>query len=289
MSKSKTTKIKIKNKIKGTILAYTFRSDVLFKMFFVKYPHLLKRLVALLLSIPLENIEHFQTINTEMPPAQIGTKFCRLDIVMVVNGKKINLEIQVENQGDYSERCMFHWAQMFTSALPEGNDYSLLPQTIIISILDFVMFDCKEVHFEFAVMETSRHEILSNKQRYHFFELPKMPNIDVIDTTNEKDLWLALFNARTKEELENLKTIGGEVMVTAVEAYNGITATEEFRELERQRSKARRDEAQALRTARKLGAETERQKWQGIVAEKDTALANQARIIAELYKLIDKK
>ena len=31
---------------KGTKLEYTFKSDVLFKMLFVKYPDLLKRFVA---------------------------------------------------------------------------------------------------------------------------------------------------------------------------------------------------------------------------------------------------
>ena len=39
-------------KSKGTMLEYTFKSDVLFKMLFVKYPDLLKRLVAVLLGIP---------------------------------------------------------------------------------------------------------------------------------------------------------------------------------------------------------------------------------------------
>ena len=90
-------------------LEYTFKSDVLFKMLFVKYPELLKRLVAVLLGIPLESIEHFQTINTEMPPEEIGKKFCRLDINMIVDGKRFNLEIQVENEGNYPERSMFHW------------------------------------------------------------------------------------------------------------------------------------------------------------------------------------
>ncbi|MCL1842254.1 MAG: hypothetical protein FWF79_00395 [Defluviitaleaceae bacterium] len=73
------TKITIRED-KGTKLEYTFKSDVLFKMLFVRYPDLLKRLVAVLLGIPLESIEQFQTINTEMPPEEIGKKFCRLDI-----------------------------------------------------------------------------------------------------------------------------------------------------------------------------------------------------------------
>jgi len=39
-------------------LEYTFKTDTLFKMLFVQYPELLKKLVADLLGIPLEGIGH---------------------------------------------------------------------------------------------------------------------------------------------------------------------------------------------------------------------------------------
>ena len=238
---------------KGTKLEYTFKSDVLFKMLFVQYPDLLKRLVAVLLGIPLESIENFQTINTEMPPEEIGKKFCRLDINMVVDGRRVNLEIQSLDEGNYPERSMFHWAKMFASSLPAGDDYSLLPKTIVISILGFKQFDYDEIHSEFAPMEINRHEILSDKQRYHFFELPKLPDVDSINVNCEKDLWLALFNAETEEELEKLTIKGGEVMSQAVEAYRGITATEKFKYLEIIRARTKHDEAQALRNATRQG------------------------------------
>ena len=103
----------VKKVKKGTKLEYTFKSDVLFKMLFVQYPELLKRLVAVLLSIRLESIEQFNIINTEMPPEEIGKKFCRLDINMIVDGNRVNLEIQVEDEGNYPERSLFHWARIF--------------------------------------------------------------------------------------------------------------------------------------------------------------------------------
>ena len=269
-----------KNKSR-TLLKYTFKSDVLFKMLFVRYPELLKRLVSVLLGIPLLSIDNFQTVNTEMPPEEIGTKFCRLDINMTVDGRLVNLEIQIEDEGNYPERCMFHWAKMYASALPKGNDYSLLPQTIVISIMGFGHFNCTDVHSEFAVMEVKRHEILSDKQRYHFFELPKLPNVDLIDSTSEKDLWLALFNAETEEELEKLISSGGEVMTQAVGAYHSITADKQFQYLETLRSRAGHDEAQALSNARKQGAKAEREKLQGVIAEKDSALAERDSALAE--------
>ena len=65
-------------------LKYTFKNDILFKMVFVKYPELLKRLVADLLKISFEGIEEFLITNPEMPPESISKKFCRLDINMIV-------------------------------------------------------------------------------------------------------------------------------------------------------------------------------------------------------------
>ena len=259
----------------GTPLKYTFKSDVLFKMLFVRNPDLLKRLVAVLLGIRLDSITDFQPINTEMPPEEIGTKFCRLDINMMVDSRQVNIEVQVEDEGNYPERCMFHWAKMYAGSLPSGKDFSLLPQTIVISIMGFEYFDCEAVHSEFAVMEVKRHELLSDKQKYHFFELPKLPNVEQIDATSEKDLWLALFNAETQEELAQLMKSGGEVMTQAIGAYHSITADKQFQYLETLRAKARHDEAQAISNAEKRGARAEREKLQGVIAEKDTALANE--------------
>jgi hypothetical protein len=64
-----------------------------------------------------------------------------------------------------------------------------------------------------------------------------------------------------------------------------VAATDEFKEIERLRSRARHNEASALRHA----AEAEAAKWQVVVAKKDTenadlrdTVAEQAAIIAEL-------
>ena len=230
-------------------LAYTFKTDTLFKMLFVQYPELLKKLVADLLGIPLEGIEQFVIRNPEMPPENLGDKFCRLDINMTVNGQRVDLEVQVCNEGDYPERVMYYWAREFSSALPARQDYSALPRTIVISIIDFPLFECEEYHSFFQPLETTRHTLLSDKMGFHFFELPKLP-ADVSDG-DMLLLWLSLFKAETEEELEKIKEMEVPVMSQAINAYYTITASSEFREKERLRAKARHDEAQALHNARR--------------------------------------
>jgi len=75
------------------------------------------------------------------------------------------------------------------------------------------------------------------------------------------------------------------IMSTALQAYRHVAASDEFKERERMRSKARHDEAQALRNAQRQRDEH----WQSIVGEKDTALAEQAALIAELKAQLSKK
>ena len=225
-------------------LQYTFKTDILFKMLFVKHQDLLKKLVAALLGIRVQDIQQFVVCNEEMPPEALGNKFCRLDINMVVNSQLIDLEIQVAYEGDYPERVMLYWAREFSTALPAGGHYSMLPRTIIISIIDFKLFDCAEFHSFFQPLEVTRHTLLSDKMGFHFFELKKLPK----DITEDDRLllWLSLFNAETEEDLERIKAMEVPEMEQAINAYYTITASSEFRELERLREKARHDEAQAM-------------------------------------------
>jgi len=232
-------------------LQYTFKTDTLFKMLFVTHQDLLKLLVSALLGIAPESISQFVVRNVEMPPEVLGDKFCRLDINMTVNGQLVDLEVQVTDEGDYPERVLYYWARGFSSALPSGQGYSTLPRTMVVSILDFRLFDCGEYHSFFQPLEVTRHTLLSDKMGFHFFELPKLPAD--IENGDMLLLWLSLFKAETEEELEKIRAMGVPVMSQAINAYYKITASPEFRELERMREKARHDEAQALHHAQQKG------------------------------------
>ena len=267
-----------------TKLAYTFMNDTLFKMLFVKYPDLLKRLVAALLDIRYESIEQFVITNPEMPPEALGDKFCRLDINMTVDGQRVNLEIQVKDEHDFQERSLFHWAREYSTALGEGREFIELPRVVVISIVDFKLFDCVEFHSEYQALEVIRHTPLTDRMSLHYFELPKLPKS--INADDGLQLWLKLFDAETEEELQQIETLEAPLMQQAIEAYRSITATEEFKTLERMRSDARRNEAAALGNARREGwregqregQREERSRWEGVVAVKDAEIA---RVVAD--------
>jgi predicted transposase/invertase (TIGR01784 family) len=252
-------------------LEYTFKNDTLFKILFVRHPGLLKRLVAEVLRIKLECIGQFEIRNPELPPESLGDKFCRLDINMTVNGQSVDLEIQVQDEGDFPERTLFYWAREYSTALGEGGRYQELPRVVIISIVGFTMFDCEDFHSEFQALEVTRYTPLTDKLSLHYFELPKVPTL--VSRDDELKLWLLLFKAETEEELRQIEALEVPIMEQAIGAFRSITATSEFREIERLRSKARRDEAQALYHARREGvregARESDDKWRSVVAEKD--------------------
>jgi predicted transposase/invertase (TIGR01784 family) len=265
-----------------TKLEYTFKTDTLFKMLFVEYPNLLKRLVAHLLGIAESGIGQFCITNPEIPPENLGDKFCRLDITMVVDGQLVDLEIQVRDEGDYPERSLYNWAREYSSALAAGQEYGKLPRTVVVSIVAFNMFECAEFHSEFLLLEATRHTQLTDRICMHYFELPKLPK--GVSADDEQALWLALFKAETEEDLGQIEKMGVQIMQEAIDAYRHIKATDRFKEIERLRSKARHNEASALGHASRLAAAEaeakEREKWLGVVADKDAALANKDAALA---------
>jgi len=235
-------------------------------MLFAKNQQLLKRLVAALLSIKYEDITEFSVTNPEISPEELGKKFCRLDINMMVNGQKVDLELQMGNEGNYPERSLFYWAREYSTGIDEGQNYALLPRTIVISILGFNQFsDPEKFHHEFQCLEVTTCEPLTDKMVLHFYELKKLPPL--ADTDSGRDLWLKLFNAETEEELKKIENMGVSFMNEAIVAYRNVAASPEFREIERMMSKARHDEAQAIYNAEKRGEERANARWQKVADE----------------------
>jgi len=196
---------------------------------------------------------------------------------MTVNNQKVDLELPIGDEGNYPERSLFYWAREYSTGIDEGQDYALLPRTIVISILGFNQFsNSDKFHHEFQCLEATTHEPLTDKMVLHFYELKKLAPLSNADSG--RDLWLKLFNAETEEELKKIEEMGVSFMSEAIRAYRHVAASPEFREIERVRSKARHDEAQAIYNAERR----EREKWQGVVTEKDAAIAELAARIAEL-------
>ena len=234
-------------------LRYRITSDILFKTMFASHEDLLRSLVAAALGIKPSDIKSLEIKDPEIMPESIGGMLCHLVLNMEVDDEFVDLEIQVADEGYFKERALYYWSKLFVRSLEGGEDYALAPRTVLISILDFDLFDCQSMHSVFALQEKKRHELLTDKLGLHFFELNKLP--EEIDTSDMMKVWLKLIAARTEEDLAALEELDIAEIAQAVDAYWEITASPRFQELERMRAKARRDEAQAIENARRQGLE----------------------------------
>ena len=266
-----------------TKLKYSFKNDILFKMYFLRNQEQLKWLIALILRIPLGSITEFIIINTEMPPETIRSKYSHLDINMKVNGKVVNLEIQVGNEGDYVQRAAFLAAREYSMNVPSGKPYTAVPPVIVISIINFKLWKAKKVHTVYHIWEDDEHELMLKELEWHFFELPKLGKEINID--DELNLWLKLFDTNTEEDIKKLQELGVPFVQQVINSYRELTGDSEFLRLAWMREDAKRREAAALHHAR----ETEREKWQVVVAEQAAALADKDAEIMRLLALLEEK
>lgn len=227
--------------------------DVIFKAMFGREgsEDILADFLSRLLEIPRQSIKRIIMDNVELIPDNYADKFSRVDLKMQVDERLINIELQINNEEHFRERTLYYWSRIYGSELKSGENYGRLKETICINIVNFNLFDCKEFHSHFKIMEKNRHEVLTDKFGIHFFELKKIgksPNKD-----NPMELWLQLINAETEEELDMLENTNVQEINKAILVLRELNADENMRRLAEIREKALHDEASAINSAEERG------------------------------------
>ena len=111
--------------------------DVIFKRVFgdENETDIIAAFISALLDIPRESIRQINIRNTELNPEYFNQKFGRLDLRLDIDGKIVNIEMQVNFEPDFKDRTLFYWAKMFSSELKSGDMYENLRKTICINII----------------------------------------------------------------------------------------------------------------------------------------------------------
>ena len=227
--------------------------DIIFKAMFgtAENEQLLANFLSSILEIPRESIKKIIMDNVELIPDNYADKFSRVDLKMQVDDKIVNVELQINSEPDFAERTLYYWSRIYGSELKSGESYGKLKETICINIVNFNLFDCKEYHSHFKIMEKTRHEVLTNKFGIHFFELKKIGKHP--DKNNHMQLWLQLINAETEEELDMLENTNVQEINQAIVVLRKLNADEKMRYLAEMREKSLHDEVSALEGAKEEG------------------------------------
>lgn len=225
--------------------------DVVFKGIMTRSDNVLKSFLSAFLEVDKSSIKDFDFINTENLPVAEDSKLSRVDLKIDVDGKIINIEIQLCDEGNFPERTLYYWAAMFTEGLKSGSDFSQVKKTICMNILDFNLFDSPEPYSVFMLRENKRHELLTDKCTLMFMELPKIDK--VIDKNDTKKLWMQFIKSETKEELDMLTQTGNPDIQEAVVILHKMSSDERVREEVRMRTKNMLDENNRIANALKKG------------------------------------
>lgn len=72
----------------------------------------MKDLIAALLRIELKEIVSLEILNPILPGQDIDHKSCIMDILVLLNGNiRVNLEMQVLDEGNWNERGVYYLAE----------------------------------------------------------------------------------------------------------------------------------------------------------------------------------
>ena len=227
--------------------------DVIFKRVFGNEANkaIIAAFISDLLEIPRESINAVYINNVELTPEYLEQKFSRLDLKLDVDGRIVNIEMQVNREADFRDRTLYYWSKLFCGELRSGDEYGVLKQTICINIINFDLFECENYHSIFSILEHERGEVLSDKFAIHFFELRKL---DRSKKNKRMEDWLNLIDAETEGDLMNIQqtTTIPEVRDTIV-MLRELSADEKVRQEAYYREKRLHDEATALGNARREG------------------------------------
>ena len=216
----------------------------------------------------------------ELTPDIIGNKLSRLDVFAKIDDDtEANIEVQLKDHRNMGKRSIFYWGRRFGNALKAGkdSDYIDLPDMITINLLGFDYIDDEpqeEFHNIYRVLNARSGKILDNCLEVHFLEMPKFLKLESKDIVKNKiHRWLSFFDNNLSEE--TLKELVG--MDTAIQqAQKKIEYISNDAESYRQillREQALLDYQSDLNAHRREGEKAEREKWQGVVAEKDAEIA----------------
>ena len=155
------------------------------------------------------------------------------------SGKYFNIEIQVEDVGDYTKRALYYWARLYADQIGKGGNYEKLDKAIGIHILNFDLLPKLEpYHNVFEITDRGTKTRQFNDFELHTIELNKFlskKNKDGLDEIVKKvqgalDMWCTFFTRSKLLKKDSLPAkLDCEELRTALEVLESMSLTSEER------------------------------------------------------------
>ncbi len=263
---------------------YCMTNDYMFRMVLQSNNNVLKELISSMMHVPLSDIKSVEIVNPIELGKHIDDKDFILDVKVMLNDNSIiNLEMQVTNYSNWTNRSLCYLCRTFDN-VQKGEDYNSAIPVTHIGFLDYDLFpDELEFYSTYMLQNVETGKIYNSKFRLSVLSLNQIKLATKEDKKWHIDEWARLFKATTWEEL---KMIAEKDKVYS-EAANSIyvqNSDETIRAMCEARQEAIFHEQYVQKQIKEL---KERAKEDAIshkeqLAEKDAKLSEQQNLIEHL-------
>ena len=153
------------------------------------------------LNMSVEQVKETRLGNSFLRRRRQKMKQGILDVkVLLQDGTRINLEMQLRRQKFWEKRSLYYLAKMYADILLVGEHFERLRRCVGISILDFNLTEDGRYHSVYRMRDEMGKDY-SDLLELHIIELRK-----TLTGNSRMDDWIRLFNAETEEDLHMIKT-----------------------------------------------------------------------------------
>lgn len=251
---------------------YPFTNDYMFRAILQKDKQVLKALIAALLHLKKESIHDVAITNPIELGAAISGKDFILDIRVNLNNEQlIDLEMQMSNEYNWSERSISYAARSFDQ-LNSGEEYKEVLPVHSIGFLNFTLFeDQPEFFATYELRNKKTGHLYSSKFSIHVLDLTRIDLATAEDQNYEIDRWAKLFKAKTWEELRMIAKNNLDLLQASNDLYT-VNADEIIRQQARARADAEFWERNKNAKIKQL---------EDTIIEQDNTIAENQKLLAE--------
>lgn len=236
---------------------YNMTNNYMFRYILQKNQKVLKGLICALLHLKPEKVKSTEIRNPINLAGDVTGKEFILDIKVMLNDDTlINLEMQVENEHNWSERSLSYLCRAYDQ-LYRGQKYEEALPVIHIGFLDYTLHpEYPEFYATYQLLNVKNHLRYSSKFMLSMVNLKCIALATEEDKAYGIDYWAAIFKAKTWEELKMLAK-DNEYLQEAAESLYVANADEIVRQQCIAREDAERRERTLERDNRLLKEENE--------------------------------
>lgn len=229
-------------------IPFNMTNDYMFRIILQKYPYVLKGLICALLHLKPEDVQSTNITNPIELGEDIDDKTFVLDInIMLNNAAIINLEMQMANEHNWTDRSLSYLCRSFDQ-LYQGELYSVAKPAIHIGFTNFHPFpDYPEFYATYKLTNIRNGMVYSDKFSLGVIDLKHIELSTNVDKEYQLDTWAQFFTSTTWEEVIMIAEKNPHIEAAAQALYE-----ENADEMTKWKCRARRDYYKQRNTTEKI-------------------------------------